>query len=498
VRILIVSHNLPPHGNAGTETYAADLARALSVRGHQVAAFAAVKDIRRRDGSVRERSDGGVAIHEVVNNLYHATFAGTWENASVERAFAAVLRAHRPDVVHVQHLMYLSSGCVRLAHESGARVVFTLHDYWLTCARLGQRVHADRSICHEVVFTRCGTCLVDFAWTQPWAARAVGPVIAALHETTGLDLSDTARRVRLRFERGSVSDGTESPPRTASRADDSASIENGAPPPAHAIAAEVRPAIDADDPRARDMAEQARVRWEALRAVVGAHVDLFLSPSRFLRDRFLAEWNLDPARIDLLRFGVDRALFSGARSPSPDGRLRVGFLGTLVPLKGPHVLLEAWSRVPTALRARGRLVLRGPARHGKAYQDQLLDLARRSGAEIPGPLARADVPAFLHATDLLVVPSLWFENSPLTIQEAMVCRTPLCVSDLGGMAELVVPGETGLRFPAGDVAALTEILVSALEGRAGLDRLYAQSTELPTFDEHVEQILSRYVARTPA
>ncbi len=495
MRILLVSHNLPPHGNAGTETYAADLGRALAGRGHQVAAFAAVKDIRRRDGSVLKRSDGKVAIHEVVNNLYHATFAGTWENPAVERAFAAALREHRPEVVHVQHLMYLSSGCVKLAHEAGARVVFTLHDYWLTCARLGQRVHADRTICHEVVFTRCGTCLVDFAWTQPWAARAVGPVIAALHETTGLDLSDTARRVRLRFERPA---GTEPPPTTPARADAPAPIEAATSPAPAAVATDVRPTIDPNDPRALAMAEQARARWDALRAVVGQNVDLFLSPSRFLRERFLAEWNLDPARIELLRFGVDRALFSGGRPPSPDGRLRIGFLGTLVPLKGPHVLLEAWLRVPASLRARGRLVLRGPARHGQAYQEALLDLARRGGAEIPGPLARADVPAFLHATDLLVVPSLWFENSPLTIQEAMACRTPLCVSDLGGMAELVVPGETGLRFPAGDVAALTEVLVNALEGRAGLDRLYAHPLVLPTFDEHVEQVLLRYAARARA
>ena len=545
MRILLVSHNVPPHGNAGTETYTSDLSRELARRGHDVAVFAAKKDILRKDGRVLVRQDGPVEIREIVNNLYHAHFRGTWENERVEIAFADLLRAHRPDVVHVQHLMYLSAGCVGLARDFGARVVFTLHDYWLTCARLGQRVHSDGGLCHTVDFARCGTCLVDHPWTQPWAARAVGPVIAALHETTGLDLGDTARRARLYFApKGSGSPHAQAartaPPVAPSKApsttgadprsavapyragpaalesvepvrhDAAASVASDVADPvasdlaasvasdvAASVASDVAASVASDlaDPAARELAGQAAERWRELRERVGARVDLFLAPSRFLRDRFVAEWGIEPERIELLRFGFDRAQFSGVRRPAADGRLRVGFLGTLVPLKGPHVLLEAWRRIPDAIRARGRLVLCGPARYGPEYQEHLLELARASGAEIPGPLRRDEVGPFLLATDLLVVPSLWFENSPLSIQEAIACRTPLLVSDLGGMAELVVPGENGLRFPAGDVDALSAILVRALEGRAGLADLYTNSSPLPTFAEHVDAVVERYARK---
>lgn len=513
MRILLVSHNVPPHGNAGTETYTADLARALARRGHAVAVFAAQKDILLRDGRVLVRRDGDVEIREIVNNLYHARFRGTWENPRVERAFADLLRAHRPDVVHVQHLMYLSAGCVGLAKDHGARVVFTLHDYWLSCARLGQRVHADGGLCHTVDFARCGTCLVDHPWTQPWAARAVGPVIAALHATTGLDLADTARRVRLRLAPRPAPHGLTPAPHPASQARTAASrsadaATPGVVPPAPEPAASPSsipsasgsahpsaPAArgpDASHPGAHELAAQAAARWRDLKERVGARVDLFLAPSRFLRDRFLAEWGIEPERIEHLRFGFDRAQFALPRTPSPDGRLRIGFLGTLVPLKGPHVLLEAWRRIPIGLRARGRLVLHGPARHGPEYQASLIELARAGGAEVPGPLARAEVGPFLRATDLLVVPSLWLENSPLAIQDAIACRTPLLVSDLGGMAELVEPGVNGLRFPPGDVDALSRCLVAALEGRAGLEGLYADGAQLPTFEEHVDAVLARY------
>lgn len=479
MRILLVSHNVPPHGTAGTETYTADLAQELARRGHAVAVFAGKKDILRREGRVLARRDGDVEIREIVNNLYHADLRGTWDNPRVERAFDALLREHRPDVVHFQHLMYLSAGCVAAAKAHGARVLYTLHDYWLTCARMGQRVHTDGGLCRTVDFARCGTCLPAHAWTQPWAARAVGPALALLHETTGVDLADAARRVRARYER----------PRAAAHEPASTPIARDAASPAET---RVPTGGSAGSAPGSELAVAAAARWRELRERVGAHVDLFIAPSRFLRGRFVEEWGIDPRRIELVRFGFDRRRFTGARTPSPDGRLRVGFLGTLVPLKGPHVLLEAWSRLPPSIRSRGRLVLRGPARADAAYQDRLLELARASGAEIPGPLSRDEVAPFLASTDLLVVPSVWFENSPLVIQEAIACRTPLLVSDLGGMAELVVPGENGLRFPAGDVDALTRALTDAIEGRAGLERLYVAATPLPTFAEHVDVVLERY------
>ncbi len=487
MRILIVSHNVPPHGNAGTETYTAELARALALRGHDVAVFAAKKDILRRDGRVLVRQEHGVTIHEIVNNLYHASFSGTWKNARVERAFARVLAEHRPDVVHVQHLMYLSAGCLDLAQAHGARVVFTLHDYWLTCARLGQRVHSDGGLCHTVDFSRCGTCLVDHPWTQPWAARAVGPVIAALHETTGLDLGDTARRARIAFARkpGLREESVVPPPPTDTIA------QANSPAPANTSAPIQRVEAPAGLEAAK-LAREAEGRWHELRDAATRTVDLFLAPSRFLRDRFLAEWGLDAQRIELVRFGFDRARFGGERTPAPDGRVRIGFLGSLVPLKGPHVLLEAWSRIPISVRNHGRLVLHGPARHGPEYQDRLLELARVSGAELPGPLQRDEIAPFLLATDLLVVPSLWFENSPLSIQEAIACRTPLAVSDLGGMSELVIPGQNGLRFPPGDVERLARLLATVIERRAGLEQLYKDPVPLPTFDAHVDQVLARY------
>ena len=174
----------------------------------------------------------------------------------------------------------------------------------------------------------------------------------------------------------------------------------------------------------------------------------------------------------MLRTGIDVGAFRDVQRAPRKRRLRVGFLGSFVPVKGAHLLLEAWGRLPQATRLRGTLDLFGPAQHHPEYQRELARKAEQVGAHLHGPLDRAGVVAQLCATDLLVVPSVWFENAPLVILEAIACRTPLLVADLGGMAELVSEGESGFRFRPGDVEDLAAKLVRPLEDPAMLDELY--------------------------
>jgi glycosyltransferase involved in cell wall biosynthesis len=78
----------------------------------------------------------------------------------------------------------------------------------------------------------------------------------------------------------------------------------------------------------------------------------------------------------------------------------------------------------------------------------------------PAPSSPAQRDAVLAGLDLLVVPSLWWENSPLTIHEAWQRGLPVLASDRGGMSELLAQGG-GATFPPGDDAALAALLVRA-------------------------------------
>lgn len=458
MKILLVSHSYPPLGNAGTETYTAQVAGRLANRGHEVEVFTTAKDIARPNLSLHTRVHEGVRVHEVFNNLYYERFRESWDYPSIEPAFDGVLASGRFDVVHFQHLMYLSVGCVEKASAREIPIVFTLHDYWLQCPRFGQRVHADGGVCHTIDFGRCGTCLSSFKYGQSPLEKRVGQAIGRVRETTGVNLAPLARGVA-----GALS----KPP--------ASSAERG----------------DVDAAHAAEMERAARERTEAMRSRVLPHVRTFLAPSRFLRERFVKEWAMPDGQIEHLPLGVEVDAFLAQERVRAD-RIRVAFVGSLIPIKGPHLLLEAWGRLAPELRQRASLTLYGPSQHDPAFQRRLGELAASVGAELGGRIERSDMPVRLASIDLLVVPSVWFENSPLVILEARAARTPLLVSDLGGMAELVERGRSGEHFRVGDVDDLARGLTALLADRARLAALSERSVPPPSVDDHVGELEMRF------
>jgi glycosyltransferase involved in cell wall biosynthesis len=203
-------------------------------------------------------------------------------------------------------------------------------------------------------------------------------------------------------------------------------------------------------------------------------VQRFFAPSRFLRERFV-EWGIPPERILHLPYGIDLerlALPCEARRGSGGERpLRIAFLGTLAPHKAPHLLLEAWSLLPEATRARATLTLYGPKLHHPEYVAALEARAAGLSVALPGATDPRDAARVFGEIDLLVLPSTWYENSPLTLLEARATRTPALVSDLGGMAELIADGRAGWTFRTGDAADLARHLGRLIADPQELERL---------------------------
>ena len=88
-----------------------------------------------------------------------------------------------------------------------------------------------------------------------------------------------------------------------------------------------------------------------------------------------------------------------------------------------------------------------------------------------GPYDNARVDALMRAQDVVLVPSVWWENSPVVIQEARRNRVPVICSDIGGMAEKVRDGIDGLHFRAGSAEDLADKLSLALTEPALWERL---------------------------
>ncbi|MBN2491870.1 MAG: glycosyltransferase family 4 protein [Planctomycetes bacterium] len=212
--------------------------------------------------------------------------------------------------------------------------------------------------------------------------------------------------------------------------------------------------------------EEIRERRRGIRERL-ERVDLFLSPSAFLRDRFIAEGLISPERILHSDNGFFTEPFAGLeRVPSP--RLRVGYVGTLADYKGVHLLVDAarvLQRPDVAFR------IHGDPEIFPDYSQRLLAMDRPANLTFEGPFRNDEAAGVLAGLDVLVVPSLWFENSPLTIHEAYLAGMPVVAAGHGGMAELVAEGVSGLHFPPGDARGLAAALRRLLEEPGLLERL---------------------------
>ena len=109
--------------------------------------------------------------------------------------------------------------------------------------------------------------------------------------------------------------------------------------------------------------------------------------------------------------------------------------------------------------------------------------------------------ARMQEVDVGVGPSLWYENSPNVILEAFAHRTPVIVSDLGGMAELVEEGVDGLRFPVGEAGALARCFQRLLTEpdllvrlQAGVRPVKSTAGEMDELEALYHQVLSRPMA----
>lgn len=189
-------------------------------------------------------------------------------------------------------------------------------------------------------------------------------------------------------------------------------------------------------------------------------VDRVIAPSRFVQAT-LAEYGVPSAKISYVPHFVDASVWQ----PSHDGSYAL-YVGRLVPEKGVDVLIRAAARRP---EVPVRIVGTGP------QEAALKALAAMLGAHnvaFVGAKSGDALRAEYAGARFVVVPSVWYEVFGLVVLEAYASGKPVIASQIGGLAEMVKEGETGLGFSAGDDADLAEQIArlwpaTSLAGRMG-------------------------------
>jgi glycosyltransferase involved in cell wall biosynthesis len=185
-------------------------------------------------------------------------------------------------------------------------------------------------------------------------------------------------------------------------------------------------------------------------------VDRFVSPSEFLRQRYI-DWGLSPDKITVIENGqADEEPLPPRALAAGETRNRFGFFGQITPYKGLDVVLEALALMKEEDAAKVVLEVHGanlelqPEDYRKKVERLRMPLMERGVVQWMGPYQPHELRGRMAGVDWVVVPSIWWENSPMVIQEAFVCGRPLLVSDLGGMKEKVVHGFNGFTIPGGN------------------------------------------------
>jgi len=190
--------------------------------------------------------------------------------------------------------------------------------------------------------------------------------------------------------------------------------------------------------------------------------DRLIVPSRYFRETFSAR-GIESERIVAIPHGLEPAPFKHvAERRKPASKTRVGYLGTVIPSKGVHVLLEATDGLEDWIEV---------AIHGEAvpyHEDK--DYLARLRASVPagvevhfhGRYLPDQIAAILEEVDILVVPSIWPEAFGLTLQEGFLAGIPVVAADIGALTEFV-PEDRGLLFKPGDAGDLRRQLIRLLD-----------------------------------
>ena len=192
--------------------------------------------------------------------------------------------------------------------------------------------------------------------------------------------------------------------------------------------------------------------------------DRFIAPSHFLAERLCA-WGLDDNRMFVVENGL---AWSPERRSTGRSKFRrdwvFGFFGQINPYKGVDLLVEAAEILQQARAAHVRIRIHGPlVQQSEAFCERLRAATAAGAVEFAGAYDNRMADRLMADCDYVVVPSRWWENSPLVIQEAFAAGRPVLCAGIGGMAEKVRAGESGLHFAPGDPADLARCILEAAD-----------------------------------
>lgn len=225
-------------------------------------------------------------------------------------------------------------------------------------------------------------------------------------------------------------------------------------------------------------------------------IDIFIAPSQFLLNRYMT-WGIPQERMVHLDNGLSLNKPASPRTLAfQERRTKFAYFGTLSIFKGTLVIFEAMERLPKEIRRKITLDIYGANLEFQSqdFQNKFSELLEKTTdcVRFHGPYQSEEMPKLMANVDWVIVPSIWWENSPLVIEEALFHKRPVICSNIGGMAEKVEHEQSGLHFQVGSAADLANCIIRAATEEGLWDKLSNGISDRLTIEEVADQTLEIY------
>jgi glycosyltransferase involved in cell wall biosynthesis len=442
VRILLTTHQFFPEFSAGTEVLTYSVACELRKRGHLVNVLtgfpstAVLRDEERFD----EYEFDGIHVYRFHHSYVpmggqHSKIEIGYDNKLASDYFERILKIFKPDVVHFFHLNRLGTGLIQRAVQAAIPRFMTPTDFWAVCP-MGQLLYGNGLLCPGPSQS-AGNCLKHL--TQISQGGLVGKIAELLPTAIGDLVVRGAHKCRWQ------------------------SVQKLAE-----VAA---------------LADRLPVTIRRLNMLNG-----LIAPSYFMEE-VLVRYGVSPSLLSRASFGIDVAgRVSAERSYRYGDPLRIGYIGTLAPHKGCHIIIDAFTSLTNhnaELKVYGCL---------DDFPEYVADLRKRAkgldSIKFCGTFPNSRIAEVFSELDVLVVPSLWYENTPLVLYSAQAAGCPVLASNLPGISEVIRHSDNGLLFTPGRSSELAGHL-SSLISQDGLLRQLSSRARYPKSSEtYVDELLS--------
>jgi glycosyltransferase involved in cell wall biosynthesis len=375
--------------------------------------------------------------------------------------------------------MGLGIGCLDYAIDLPIPTVFSLHDFWTMCP-MGQRMcYTDGVLCDPIDFGKCGPCVYRDGWKRLEATEA-----RHLEESRPPQNGLPNRRSLSGYYQRRFN---ETPGRFARKP--RAILE--------AVSQRLKEVVIAppvETPGLPFTSNPFEHRFNVMRDRLN-RVDLVVGTSAFIRDQFIEHFQIPREKIMFLANGMDYSTLTD-KVKTPSKRIRFGFTGSVIPTKGVEVLVRGFLKASKTYENITLEIHGSPNRWTKDFDAKLKKLSADSHAAdritFHGRFENTDIAKVLKAVDVLVVPSIWFENSPLVLNEAAMSNTPVIASDRGGMKEFVECGGYGRSFKIGDADSLAEVMCELAAKPESVKEMGKNPPTIKPIETSAEQMVTIY------